>query len=184
MGTFLWWINQIIIKIKITEDNVSAVDSKYGFVYGMSTPLNKCDTKRELILTSVQVQTACMTANEGPYYSFLYSCDMLYYWFRWHDGQGISSNVCTGAVPDQPLHYESQTAKLIFFYMPCLSEIIKCLGGMPSIFSSPRVCGVFASAAACAILLFFFRQNDHKHLSNTNLLCMDINYTGRGTLSI
>ncbi len=111
------------------------------------------------VLTSVQVQTARMTANEGPYYSFLYSCDMLYYWFRWHDGQGISSNVCTGAVPDQPLHYESQTAKLIFFYMPCLSEIIKCLGGMPSIFSSPRVCGVFASAAACAILpLFFYRM--------------------------
>lgn len=31
---------------------------------------------------------------------------------------------------------------------------------------------------------FFFLQNDHKHLSNTNQLCMDINYTGRGTLSI
>lgn len=73
--------------------------------------------------------TNSTTANEGPYYYFLYSRDMLYYWFRWHDGQSISSNVCTGAVPDQPLHYESQTAKLIFFYMPCLSEIIKCLGG-------------------------------------------------------
>lgn len=35
-----------------------------------------------------------------------------------------------------------------------------------------------------SFLFFFFRQDDHKHLSNTNLLCMDINYTGRGTLSI
>lgn len=107
------------------------------------------------VLTRVQVQTARMTANEGPYYSFLYSSDMLYYWLRWHDGQGISSNVCTGAVPDLPLHYESQTAKLIFFYMPCLSEIIKCLGGMPSIFF-PLSKSMFTSAAACAILFFSF----------------------------
>lgn len=105
------------------------------------------------VLTSLQVQTARMTANEGP---FLYSCDMLYYWLRWHDGQGISSNVCTGAVPDQPLHYEGQTAKLIFFYMPCLSEIIKCLGGMPSIFFPLLEYAAYLQVQQCVCDFFFF----------------------------
>ncbi len=184
MGTSLWWINLIIIKIQITEDNVSAVDSKYGFV------LRNVNSTQQIwhkagVLTTVQVQTARMTANEGPYYYFLYSCDKLYYWFRWHDSQGISSNVCTGAVPDQPLHYESQTAKLIFFYMPCLSEIIKCLGGNAiNFFLSESMRHVRKCTSMCERFFLYFCQNVHKHLSNTNLLCMDINYTGRGTLSI
>lgn len=139
--------------------------------------------------SSDKCATAPMTANEGTYYSFLYSCDIQYYWFRWHDGQGISSNVCTGVLPDQPLHYKSQTAKLIFFLYALPFRNNKMLGWDAINFFFP-----LREYAACSQVQqvqifffsfsFFFHQNYHKHLSNTNLLCMYINYTGRGTLSI
>lgn len=47
-------------------------------------------------------------------------------------------------------YYQGQTAKLIFFYMPCLSEIIKRLGGMPSKLFTQCMCAHVPCVRVCA----------------------------------
>lgn len=51
-------------------------------------------------------------------------------------------------------------------------------------FFPPSLCGVRLQAKRRARATLFSPQDDRKRLSNANSLCTDINYTGRGTLSI
>lgn len=87
-------------------------------------------------LTCMQVQKACFTTNKAAHRIFVCYCDMPYYWFCWHDGRGLSleHTLWSPCLTRATHHYESQTAKLIFFYMPSLSAVIKCLDEMPSTF--------------------------------------------------